>query len=51
MKEYYKTELGTLFNGDCLEVTDELIRDGIMVDAVICDPPYQTIPKKYDIIR
>ena len=40
MKEYYKTELGTLFNGDCLEVMDELIKEGIKVDAVITDPPY-----------
>lgn len=29
-----------LFNGDCLEVMDKLISDGIKVDAVITDPPY-----------
>lgn len=29
-----------LFNGDCLEVMDKLIADGIKVDAVITDPPY-----------
>jgi len=40
-----------LYNGDCLEVMDKLIEQGIKVDAIICDPPYQTIPKKYDIIR
>ena len=35
MKEYYKTELGNLYNGDCLEVMDELIKEGVRVDAVI----------------
>ena len=29
-----------LYQGDCLEVMDELISKGVMVDAVICDPPY-----------
>lgn len=29
-----------LFNGDCLEVMDKLIAEGIKVDAVITDPPY-----------
>ena len=40
MNEYYKTELGKLYQGNCLEVMDELIREGIKVDAVITDPPY-----------
>lgn len=29
-----------LYNGDCLEVMDKLIEQGIKVDAIICDPPY-----------
>ena len=29
-----------LYNGDCLEVMDKLIKKEIKVDAVICDPPY-----------
>ena len=29
-----------LYNGDCLEVMNELIKEGVKVDAVICDPPY-----------
>ena len=29
-----------LFNGDCLEVMDKLISDGVVVDAIITDPPY-----------
>ena len=31
-----------LYNGDCLEVMDTLISQGIKVDAVIIDPPYTT---------
>ena len=29
-----------LILGDCLEEMDKLIEQGVMVDAVICDPPY-----------
>ena len=29
-----------LYNGDCLEVMDRLIADGVKVDAIITDPPY-----------
>ena len=29
-----------LYNGDCLEVMDDLIADGVKVDAIITDPPY-----------
>ena len=29
-----------LFNCDCLEVMDKLIAEGVKVDAVITDPPY-----------
>ena len=36
MGEMYK-----LFNGDCLEVMDKLIEEGVKVDAIICDPPYE----------
>ena len=34
-----------LINGEALQEMDELIADGIVVDAIICDPPYY-----YDII-
>ncbi len=30
-----------LYNGDCLEVMDKLIEQGIKVDAIITDPPYK----------
>lgn len=29
-----------LYNGDCLEVMERLIEQGVKVDAVITDPPY-----------
>lgn len=29
-----------LYKGDCLEVMDKLIADGVKVDAIITDPPY-----------
>ena len=29
-----------LYNGDCLEVMDKLIEEGVTVDAIITDPPY-----------
>ena len=30
-----------LYNGDCLEVLEDLISKGIKVDAIITDPPYE----------
>jgi site-specific DNA-methyltransferase (adenine-specific) len=37
-----------LYNGDCLEVMDKLIIDGVKVDAIITDPPYGTTACKWD---
>ena len=37
-----------LHNGDCLEVMDKLIDDGVKVDAIITDPPYGTTKCKWD---
>lgn len=37
-----------LYNGDCLEVMDKLIKDGVVVDAIITDPPYGTTACKWD---
>ena len=47
---YYSTKLGKLYNGDCLEVMDNLIQQGIKVDAVITDIPYGTTHCKWDSI-
>jgi site-specific DNA-methyltransferase (adenine-specific) len=48
MKPYYKNELTTLYNGDCLEVMDYLIEQGVKVDAIITDPPYGTTACSWD---
>lgn len=40
IKPYYKNELTTIYNGDCLEVMDYLIEQDVKVDAIITDPPY-----------
>ena len=36
-----------LYNGDCLEVMDKLIQEGIKVDVIITSPPYN-IGKEYE---
>lgn len=43
MKEIYK-----LYQGDCLEVMDELIAKGVVVDAIITDPPYGVTACSWD---
>ena len=45
MNEQYK-----LYNGDCLEVMDKLIEQGVKVDAIITDPPYGTTACKWDSV-
>jgi len=39
-----------LYKGDCLEVMDELIAKGVVVDAIITDPPYGTTACKWDSV-
>ena len=39
-----------LYNGECLEVMDKLIAKGIIVDAIITDPPYGTTACKWDSV-
>ena len=39
-----------LYNGDCLEIMDNLIQQGIKVDAIITDIPYGTTHCKWDSI-
>ena len=29
-----------IYQGDCLEIMDQLIKQNVKVDAIICDPPY-----------
>jgi site-specific DNA-methyltransferase (adenine-specific) len=40
----------SLYNGDCLEIMDKLIEEGVIVDAIITDPPYGTTACKWDSI-
>ena len=44
-KENYK-----LYLGDCLEVMDKLIEQGVVVDAIITDPPFGTTKCKWDSV-
>lgn len=37
-----------LYKGDCLEVMDRLIEQGVVVDAIITDPPYNTTACHWD---
>ena len=39
-----------IYNGDCLEVMNKLIEDGIKVDVIITDPPYGTTKCKWDTV-
>lgn len=39
-----------LYKGDCLEVMDKLIEQGIKVDAIITDPPYGKTRGRWDSI-
>lgn len=40
---------GVIFNGDCIEVMPELIKQGVKVDAIITDIPYfQIMDNKWD---
>ena len=38
-----------LYNGDCIEIMNQLIDCGTKVDAIICDLPYQITSNKWDI--
>ncbi len=39
-----------LIHGECLEVMDKLIAEGVIVDAIITDPPYGTTACSWDSI-
>ena len=39
-----------LYKGDCLEIMDKFIEQGIKVDAIITDPPYGTTACKWDSV-
>ena len=37
-----------LYHGDCLEIMDKLIEEGVKVDMILTDPPYGTTKCKWD---
>lgn len=39
-----------LYNGDCLDIMDSLIKEGIRVDSVISDPPYGSTKCSWDVV-
>lgn len=39
-----------LYNGDCLEIMDRLIGEGVKVDCILTDPPYGTTACKWDVV-
>ena len=44
------TDNYSIYQGDCLEVMNELIKQNVKVDAIITDPPYGTTACKWDSI-
>ena len=39
-----------LYEGDCLEMMDKLIEEGVKVDMILTDPPYGTTACKWDSV-
>ena len=39
-----------LYNGDCITIMNQLISDGVKVDAIITDPPYGSTACSWDSI-
>lgn len=39
-----------LYQGDCLEIMDKLIADGVKVDLILTDPPYGITACKWDSV-
>ena len=43
MKLLKTDESVTLYRGDCIEVMQRLIDDGVFVDSIVTDPPYNLL--------
>ena len=37
-----------LYNGDCIEIMQQLVVQNVKVDSIICDPPYDETRAKWD---
>lgn len=56
MEFYYKNDLTEIYNGDCLEIMENLIQQNYKVDKIITSPPYNIIrpnstDRGYDIYK
>ena len=40
----------SLYNDDCIKVMRNLVKDGVVVDAIITDPPYGTTACTWDSV-
>lgn len=45
-----KTDRYELYQGDCLETMNELIKNNVQVDLILTDPPYGTTACKWDSV-
>ncbi len=48
IEPFFVTDLGQLFQGDCLEIMDFLIEQNYKFDAIITDPPYEVTNYDWD---
>lgn len=48
--KWYQLLMIKLINDDCLNAMDRLIDDGVIIDAIITDPPYGTTACKWDTV-
>ena len=44
---FYRTELGALYHGDCMEIMQSIPDES--VDMILCDLPYGTTNHKWDV--
>lgn len=56
MNKVFETDFSTLFQGDCVEVMEQMIKGNIKVDKIITSPPYNIIrpnstDRGYDIYK
>ncbi len=50
MKKCDYFEYINLYHGDCFEIMDKLILDGVKIDMILIDPPYAKTRGKWDVV-
>lgn len=48
MKPYFESKYSKLYNGDCIDVMQKMIDQGIKIDKIITSPPYNIIKPNRD---